>query len=119
MDLRPGRVVIAPEVIATIVRMTVMATPGVARLGTTFAGRMSRVWRGARSTRGIDLQMREGAVAVDIYIVATREAQMRDLAERLQREVRRGISEVVGMPVQAVNVHIQDVADPFDAPSEP
>lgn len=113
MDPTPGKVVIAPEVLTTIVRMTTLATPGVSRLSTTIPGRVSRVLRGARSTEGIDVEIQDGAVAVEVYIVASREAQLREVGERLQREIRRAISEIVGLPVRAVTVHVDDVADPF------
>jgi uncharacterized alkaline shock family protein YloU len=115
-DSLPGKVIIAPEVITTIVRMTALATEGVARLSTSIPGRMSRMFRGAHSAEGIDVDMQGESVIVDLYIVAARDAKMRELGEQLQRDVARAITEIVGLPVGAVNVHIEDVADPFEDP---
>ncbi len=114
MEPLPGRVIIAPEVITTIVKMTALATSGVDRLSTTFPGRMSRLLRGPRSIDGIDVEMADDSVTVDLYIVARRDAQMRELGERLQHDISRAITEIVGLPVRAVNVHVEDVADPYD-----
>lgn len=113
----PGKVIIAPEVIITIVKMTALATPGVARLSTSIPGRMTRLLRGAHSADGIDVEMQGDNVVVELFVVATREAKMRELGEQLQRDTSRAITEIVGLPVGAVNVHIEDVADPFDDPS--
>jgi uncharacterized alkaline shock family protein YloU len=115
----PGKVIIAPEVIITIVKMTALATPGVARLSTSIPGRMTRLLRGAHSADGIDVEMQGDNVVVELFVVATREAKMRELGEQLQRDTSRAITEIVGLPVGAVNVHIEDVADPFDDPSSP
>ena len=113
MEPLPGKVIIAPEVITTVVKMTALATPGVARLSSTIPGRMSRVWRGARSVEGIDVDLNGEQVIVDLFIVATREAKMSELGQQLQHDVSRAITEIVGLPVSAVNVHIEDVADPY------
>jgi uncharacterized alkaline shock family protein YloU len=115
MDDTPGSIVIAPEVLTTIVRLVALETPGVVGLSSSLPGRMSRVFRGNKSSPGIDVQVEDGAVTVDIYIVAERNAVLLALGQTLQREISRAISDVVGMPVYAVNVHIDDVGDPFGA----
>ena len=117
MEPLPGKVIIAPEVITTVVKMTALATPGVARLSSTIPGRMSRMWRGSRSIEGIDVELDGEEVIVDLYVVATREAKMTELGEKLQHDISRAIIEIVGLPVSAVNVHIEDVADPYTQPS--
>src|ERR671939_635059 len=108
-----GAVVIAPEVLTTVVRMAALSTPGVAHLSTTFSGRAKRVFRGKRSTGGIDISVEDGAVSIDLYVVAESEAVLLPLAQTLQCEITRAISDVIGLPVRAVNIHIEDVQDPF------
>lgn len=117
MDETPGSVIIAPEVLTTIVRLVALETPGVVALSSSLPGRMSRVLRGNKSTRGIDVQVEDGAVTVDIHVVAERNSVLLTLGQTLQHEISRAISDVVGMPVHAVNVHIDDVGDPFGAES--
>lgn len=109
-----GSVIIAPEVLTTIVRLVALETPGVVNLSSTLPGRMSRVFRGNKSSRGIDVQLVDGAVTVDVYVIAERNVALLPLGETLQAEISRAISDVVGMPVHAVNVHIDDVTDPLE-----
>jgi uncharacterized alkaline shock family protein YloU len=113
MEETAGSVIIAPEVLMTVVRLVAMETPGVVSLNSTLPGRMSRVLRGTKSSRGIDVQIEDGAVTVDVYIVAERSVVLLPLGQTLQREISRALSHVVGMPVRAVNVHIEDISDPF------
>lgn len=117
MEDTSGSIVIAPEVLTTVVRLVTLETPGVVGLSSSLPGRVSRVLRGNRSSRGIDVQVEDGAVTVDVYIVAERNTVLLTLGQTLQREISRAISDVVGMPVHAVNVHIDDVGDPFTGES--
>lgn len=115
MDEPVGAVVIAPQVITTVVRQVSEATPGVAHLATSLSGRMTRVLRGSRSASGVDVEVEDGAVTIDVYIVAMPNTQLVVLGQTLQHEIHRAILDVVGMPVRAVNIHFADVQDPFDS----
>ena len=105
-----GAVTIAPEVLMDIVRLTALATPGVAALSPDHPNPMSRMFSG-KVTRGIRLALEDNAVSIDVHIIAEPETAMLPLAHTLQRDISRAIQEVVGMPVRAINIHIEDVAD--------
>lgn len=105
-----GAVTIAPEVLMDIVRLTALATPGVAGLSGDHPNPMSRMFSG-KVTRGIRLELEDSAVSIDLHIIAAPDIQLLPLAHALQRDISRAIQEVVGMPVRAVNIHIEDVAD--------
>lgn len=67
-------------------------------------------WRWlSRSGGGVDLSISGNSVTVDLYVVAEAEMNLLTLGQVLQTEVSRAISEMVGMEVEGVNVHIQDV----------
>ncbi len=108
-----GAVIISPQVITTIARQVAESTPGVANLATSLSGRMTRVLRGSRSASGVDVELEDGAVTVKVYVVAMPNTQLLPLGQTLQKEIHRAISDVVGMPVRAVNVHFADVHDPL------
>lgn len=110
-----GAVIISPQVITTVVRQVAESTTGVAGLSTSLSGRIPRVLRGNRSASGVDVDVEDGAVTIKVYIVAMPNTQLLPLGQTLQKEIHRAISDVVGMPVRAVNVHFADVQDPFDA----
>lgn len=115
MDETAGAVIISPQVITTVVRQVAESAQGVAGLSTSLSGRMSRMFRGSRSAAGVDVHVEDGAVTIDVYIIAMPNTQLLALGQSLQHEIHRAISDVVGMPVRSVNIHFADVQDPFDA----
>ena len=112
-----GAVTIAPEVLMDIVRLTALATPGVAALSPDHPNPMSRIFSG-KISRGIRLDLQDRTVSIDVHVIVEPEAQMLALAHALQHDISRAIQEVVGMPMRAINVHIEDVADLHESASE-
>ena len=106
-----GHVTVAPEVIMEIVRQTALATKGVARLDSLHPRGVRRLT--GKSAEGIALDIQANTVAIDLHIVAEPTAQMLDLGRALQSEISRAIQDILGMPVRAIHVHIEDVADRF------
>jgi uncharacterized alkaline shock family protein YloU len=110
MEENLGTVTVAPEVLLALVRLTALATPGVARLSSENPSGVQRLFKG-RASEGIQIEIEDHAVTIDLFIVAKPDVQMLPLGQALQREVSRAIQDVVGMPVKEINVHIDDVAD--------
>jgi len=109
-DENVGTVTIAPEVLMDVVRLTALATPGVAGLSPDHPNRVSRMFSG-KISRGIRLELEDSTVSIDLHIVVEPEMQMLPLGHTLQHEISRAIQDVIGMPVKEVNIHIEDVAD--------
>jgi uncharacterized alkaline shock family protein YloU len=100
-----GKTTIAPNVLTTIVRLTTLSTPGVTRLASARNGsRFSEL-----QPAGVKLFYHGEDITVDIYIVITASENVRLVAEEVQKRVIRAISEMVGMQVVQVNVHVSDV----------
>lgn len=112
MEEKLGSVIIAPEVLVTIARLTALATPGVARMSSGLAGGVNRFFRRGAVSEGVRIEVEEGIVSVDLHIIAEPNVNMYQLGQQLQAEVTRAIHDMVGMPVQEVNVFIEDVEVP-------
>ncbi|MBC7224528.1 MAG: Asp23/Gls24 family envelope stress response protein [Anaerolineae bacterium] len=112
-DAKPlGKTTIAPEVLLTIVRLTVLSVPGVARLCASRRGGVGRFLAVGRLGEGVHIEVHDDAVRVDVHVVVHPNGNMIQLARTIQREVARAIHDMVGMTVEAVNVHIEDVLFP-------
>lgn len=104
-----GKVTIAPNVLVTIVQKTADSVPGVAQLCVNVPG--VKRWLGLHSVgRGVEVQVVDDQVSVDVYLVAKRNVDLLQMGRRLQREITRAIEDIVGMPVSKVNVYIEDIA---------
>ena len=113
MEEERGKVIIAPEVLVTIARLTTLSVPGVTRMAGHRMRNVNCFFGRTTSGGGVKLEVTDDGVAVDLYIIAEPEANMLNLGRAIQREVTRAIQDTVGMEVHEVNVHIQDVEFPF------
>mgnify|MGYP005834580897 CR=1 FL=1 len=104
MEKKLGVVRIAPNVLATIARLTALSVPGVVRLegAPNLLGRRS-------SDEGVRIDVSEDAVAVDLYLIVEQGRNMLALSREVQAQVDRAIKDMVGMPVREINIHILDV----------
>jgi uncharacterized alkaline shock family protein YloU len=105
---RQGKTIIAPEVLVTIAKLSALGVTGVARTSPVPGGVNRLFKRGANE--GVRIEVKDHAVAVDLYLVVEHDTQVRDVSRAVQDAVSRAIHEMVGMDVLYVNVHIEDVA---------
>ncbi len=113
MEEKLGRVIIAPEVLITIARLTTLSIPGVARMSSNWARNVTHLLGGKISGQGVKIKVEDNSVAVDLYIIVETDVSMLNLGHTIQAEVARAINDMVGMHVKEVNIHIQDVEAPL------
>ncbi len=101
-------ITIAPSVLITIAAHAATKVRGVARTG-NIPVNMGRLLRGNPMGSGVVLQISDQRVTVDIYLVVMPDVSMRDVSHEVQQSVTRSIQELVGMEVDGVNVHVEDV----------
>ncbi|MDQ3929596.1 MAG: Asp23/Gls24 family envelope stress response protein [Chloroflexota bacterium] len=107
-----GTVRIAPSVLATIVSLTAGAIRGVAGMSNVSRPPARVLQRqNMGSAPGVSLQVRNNAIAADVYIVAEPDTNLKRLAQTIQARVREALDQMVGMPAEVVNVYIEDVSD--------
>ena len=106
-----GNITIAPAVLNTIARLTTLGVPGVARMGNS--GQL------LQSAPGTSIKVDNGKVKADVYVILHADCNFYATGQQIQHEVTRAISEIVGMDVQAINVHVQDVEYSQPEPPDP
>lgn len=110
MEGQTGTVRISPHVLATIARLTTLSAPGVLHMSTDLSGGLNRWFKGrSGGGEGVRVEVVDDAVSVDVHIVAARNVNLYELGQEIQTRVSRAIQDMVGMPVLAVNVHVEDV----------
>jgi len=109
-----GKTTIAPEVLLTIARLTTLDIAGVSRMSPVPGG-VNRLFNRGIS-EGVRIDIREDdTVFADLFVILQNDVNIRDVSREIQHKVARAISEMVGMQVGRVNVHIEDI----DYPMEP
>jgi uncharacterized alkaline shock family protein YloU len=102
----PGKTTIAPGVLLTMTRLSTLAVEGVSRMGN--APRVV-LRKDTQQDDGIILRLADDTVYVDLYVVMKGDTNIRQVSHTVQCEVARTISELVGMNIGGVNVHIEDI----------
>jgi uncharacterized alkaline shock family protein YloU len=98
-----GKISVAPEVLVTTARLTALAVPGVARLvGPPGMGRLLQA-------SGVRVEVVDDQVYVEIYVMTDPDVNMLSVGRKIRAEVTRALEDMVGVDVQAVDVHIEDV----------
>ena len=106
-SLSQGKTTIAPEVLLTIAQLTSLDVPGVSRMGAIPASMERLFQRG--SGEGVRIDIRQDVVHIDLHLVLKKDFNIRDVSRQVQHDVARAVSEMVGMQVGRVNIHIEDI----------
>ncbi len=102
-----GKTTISSEVLHTIARLTTLSVKGVSRMAPQ-AGHLEKLL-GKDEYGGVNVKIAHDAVFVEIFVVLISNMNVRDVSREIQSRVSRAISEMVGMDVGGVNVHIMDI----------
>jgi uncharacterized alkaline shock family protein YloU len=107
-EQRLGSVRISPHVLSTIVRLTTLSVPGVVRMSRNLSSNVDRLLKGKTTSEGVRIEVVDDTVSVDVFIVVAGDTNIYELGLQVQARVARAIKDMVGMPVLAVNVHVED-----------
>jgi len=108
-----GKTTIAPDVLLTIARLTTLKIAGVSRLS-PYPGGVNRLFKRGQGEEGIHIEIQDDVVYVDLYIILKNEVNIREISRNIQHNVARAISEMVGMRVGRINIHIEDIDYPVE-----
>ncbi len=101
-----GKTTVSPEVLDKIARLTALSVQGVSRMANVQSG-LQKI--AGDNNGGVKIDIRDDQVFVEIYVIMVSDINVRDVAREIQSRVSRAISEMVGMDVGGVNVHIMDI----------
>jgi uncharacterized alkaline shock family protein YloU len=107
-----GKTTIASDVLLTIARLTTQNVKGVSRLAHGPNVGVNRLFKRAQIQEGVQIEIIEDLVYIDLYVILKNEINVRDVSRNIQNDVARAITEMVGMQVGSVNIHIEDIDYP-------
>ena len=106
-DPERGKTTVAPEVMLTIAQLTTLNVPGVSAMS-NLPGGVNRLFKRGFGD-GVRMDIREDVVYIDLYLVLKKDVNIRDTSRQVQQQVARAISEMVGLHVGRVNIHVEDI----------
>lgn len=108
--LPAGRIEVAPRAIASLVAHAVARSYGVVGMAPArlrdYAG---QVLRKEDQHRGIGVHISKDKITIDIYIVVAYGTRISEVAQQVLATVSYALQRSLGLPVAAINVHVQGV----------
>lgn len=117
----PGKTTIATDVLLTISRLTTLQVEGVSRMY-HIPGGVNRLFTRGEYGEGVHIKIEDDRIFADIHVVLKHDVNIREVSRNIQHEVKRAFSEMVGMEVGRINVHIENIDYPslqIETPEEP
>jgi uncharacterized alkaline shock family protein YloU len=108
-ETKAGTLRIAPDVLATIAALTAQSVPGVVRLEGGFTDSVGKIIARHRAPQGVKISVVSDEVWVELHIICKPDVSLYQVGREVQDAVAEAIETMVGMPVHAVDVHIEDV----------
>lgn len=102
-----GKTTIAPEVLLNIARLTALNVQGVSKLAAS-PDVVNRLFKQG-ADEGVLISVEDNLVYVDLYLILNCDVNVRNVSRAVQQRVSRAISEMVGMEVGSVNIHVEDI----------
>jgi len=102
-----GKTTIAPDVLVSIAQLTTLGVEGVSRL--TSGPREVNTLFKKGIHEGVNISVEDDMVYVDLYVILKRDVSVREVSHAIQNQVARAISEMVGMEIGRINIHVEDI----------
>lgn len=108
-DTELGRVEVAPSAIAHLASQVAVQCYGVVGLAarTLRGGIAQLLHRGEAYRKGVQVRVKEGRVAIDLYVILEHGTRISEVAHNIRETVHYSVERALGVPVAEVNVHVQ------------
>ncbi len=108
-----GRIEVAPEVLTTIAQYVTLGVSGVNKMATVPSD-VSRLFRRATRHDGILLDFANDLLQFEIYIFMDSQVNVLEASRCVQEAVIEAVDKMVGISINSVNVHVEDVVYTLD-----
>jgi uncharacterized alkaline shock family protein YloU len=109
-ETRLGTIQVSPTAIASLASQAVLDCYGVVGVATKdLASGIVEILQPASHRRGVDVQIDEDRIVIDLYVVIEYGTRIATVAKNVQSVVKYTLEKALGVPVVAVNIHVQDL----------
>ncbi len=108
-----SKTTITPEVINTIVRFNALTVEGMSGFASQSTS-MNRLFSNS-PTDGMKVVVENNTVYIDLFVILKNDVNVRTVCRKIQNTVARAITEMVGMDIGRINIHVED----FESGSSP
>jgi len=105
-----GKIEVTPTAIASLASQVVLECYGVVGMAVKdLASGIVQILQPSSHRRGVDVSIDDNDIVVDLYVVIEYGTRVAVVARNIQSVVKYTLEKALGVPVLAVNVHVQDL----------
>lgn len=106
---KKGVIQISDEVISVIAATAALEIDGVVKLvaPTNLMDKFSK--KNSGKTKGVELSIADGTVTVNVSIMAKYDCKIREVAQKVQENIKNTIETMTGLKAGTVNVIVSDI----------
>jgi uncharacterized alkaline shock family protein YloU len=102
-----GRIEVLPAAVATIANHAVLSSYGVVGMSSkNLVNGLAQILR-PDSKRGVDVHIDGDQIIIDLYVVVEYGVRIAEVARNIMHSVAFSVEKAIGVPITAVNVHVQ------------
>jgi uncharacterized alkaline shock family protein YloU len=110
-----GRIEVSSQAVAEIAGDAVLRSYGVVGMASkNLIGGLADLLQPERWGRGVGIQVRDGEISVDLYVVVQYGTRISEVANGVMTNVKYALEQALGVPIAQVNVHVQGLRVPPD-----
>jgi uncharacterized alkaline shock family protein YloU len=104
-----GHIEVSPAAVATIANHAVLNSYGVVGMSSkNLLNGWAQVLR-SESKRGVEVHVDGDEIVIDLYVVLEYGVRIATVAKNIMEGVKFSVEKAMGVPITAVNVHVQGV----------
>jgi uncharacterized alkaline shock family protein YloU len=115
-EQRLGSVEISPAAIASIGSQAVLGCYGVVGMAsrTLRHGLAELLHPSDNPRKGVQVELVDGRITIDLFVIMEYGVRVSEVAHNIMQSVKFNVEKTLGVPVAAVNVHVQGlrISDP-------
>lgn len=102
-----GKTTIDPGVLIKIAKITALSVPGVSRMASGPHSINNIIKQNYQD--GVKIEVENDSVYANLFLVLKHDVDLLKTGRVVQQKVSRAITEMVGMDVGQINIHIEDI----------
>jgi len=102
-----GKTTIDPGVLIKIAKITALGVPGVSRMASGPHSINNIIKQNYQD--GVKIEVENNSVYANLFLVLKHDVDLLKTGRMVQQKVSRAITEMVGMDVGQINIHIEDI----------
>ena len=103
-----GKVTYNKNILLSIINLATKEIAGVASLCDNFGSGLKKMFSN-NYTNGVKVEYGKNGVVVDVYINVYEGFSVPDIAYKVQENIKNGISSMLDVNIETINVHVQGV----------